>query len=228
MTVYEIFPDIKKLPFFKCASNDTVNKYLNEDAIKVSSFSHGEIIYSPVSKRISVGILIEGTAKVSPNGDEKTLLKTMGVGELFGIANLYAEDASFPSVIVAEKKAKILFIDGDAFKSFIENDPSALKCYLSFLSKKIVYLNKKIATFTASSAENKLALYLTENAKENTLHLSVSMSELAKTLGLGRASLYRALDKLLDAGLIERDGADIRMIDRENLLALASNDIIQF
>ena len=106
MTVYEIFPDIKKLPFFECASNDTVNKYLNESAIKVRSFSHGDIIYSPASESISVGILIEGAAKVRPSGDEKTLLKTMNVGELFGIANLYAEDAAFPSVIAAEKKAK--------------------------------------------------------------------------------------------------------------------------
>lgn len=228
MTVYEIFPDIKKLPFFECASNDTVNKYLNESAIKVRSFSHGDIIYSPASESISVGILIEGAAKVRPSGDEKTLLKTMNVGELFGIANLYAEDAAFPSVIAAEKKAKILFIDGDAFKSFIENDSSALKCYLRFLSKKIVYLNKKIATFTASNAESKLALYLTQNANEDMLQLSVSMSELAKTLGLGRASLYRALDKLLEAKLIERDGADIRIIDHEDLLALVSNDIIQF
>ena len=226
MTVYEIFPDIERLPFFKCASKDTVNKYLNENTINVRSFSTGETIYSPISKSISVGILIDGMAKVRPNGDEKTLLKTMHVGELFGIANLYAEESSFPSIIVAEKKSKVLFIDGDVFKSFIENDPSALKCYLAFLSKKIVYLNKKIATFTASSAENKLALYLLENGTEDTLHLSVSMSELAKTLGLGRASLYRALDKLLEARLIERDGADIRIIDHENLLALASNDII--
>ena len=168
------------------------------------------------------------SAYAENKGDEKTLLKTMGVGEIFGIANLYAEDVCFPSVIIADKKATVLFIDGDAFKSFIENDSSALKCYLRFLSQKIVYLNKKIATFSASSAESKLAIYLTEYSKEDSFSLSISMSELAKTLGLGRASLYRALDKLVASELIARDGANIRIIDREDLLAIASNDIIQF
>lgn len=228
MTVYELFPDIENLPFFKYASKDTVNRYLNEENVKVISFFHGDIIYSPVSKSISVGILIDGAAKVRPHEDEKTLLKTLSRGEIFGVANLYAEEVCFPSIIIAEKKAKVLFIDGNAFKGFIENDPSALKFYLRFLSQKIVYLNKKIATFTASNAECKLALYLTEYSEKDDFSLSVSMSELAKTLGLGRASLYRALDKLESAKLIERDGSNIRIIDREDLLALASNDIIHF
>jgi CRP-like cAMP-binding protein len=228
MTVYENFPDIEKLPFFKYALKDTVNKYLTENTIKVISFSHGNVIYSPVSKELLVGILIDGIAKVRPNGDERTLLKTLRKGEIFGIANLYAEDACFPSVVIAEKKATVMFIDGEAFKRFIENDPSALNYYLRFLSQKIVYLNKKIATFAASSAESKLALYLTEYSSENTFSLSISMSELAKTLGLGRASLYRALDKLVASDLIQRDGANIQILNREDLLALASNDIIQF
>ena len=119
-------------------------------------------------------------------------------------------------------------MEGEAFKRFIENDSSALKCYLRFMSQKIVYLNKKIATFTASNAESKLALYLTEYSVKDEFSLSVSMSELAKTLGVGRASLYRSLDKLVDSKLIERNGSDIRIINREDLLALASNDIIQF
>lgn len=228
MMVYEIFPEIENLPFFKYALKDNVNKYLTDDSIKVNSFSHGDIIYSPISKDISVGILMDGIAKVRPNGDEKTLLKTLHQGEIFGIANLYAEDACFPSIVIAEKKATVLFIDGKAFKSFIENDPSALKYYLRFLSQKIVYLNKKIATFAASSADSKLALYLTEYSSENTFSLSISMSELAKTLGLGRASLYRALDKLVALELIHRNGSNIKILNRENLLALASNDIIHF
>ena len=172
-----------------------------------------------------VGILIEGCAKVHPYGcEDKTLLKAMKIGEIFGIANLYAEDSYFPSVIIADKNATVLFIDGNAFKNFIENDMIALKNYLSFLSKKIVYLNKKISTFAAGSSECKLALYLIENSADGKLNPTLSMSALANALGVGRASLYRALDKLENAKVIKKDGTDIFITDSEGLLALTACD----
>lgn len=229
MSIYELFPEAEKLPLFSTASTSNVNKYLTENNMEIHLFSHGEIIYSPMLKNVSVGIILDGKAHVHPFGaDEKTLLKTMHKGDIFGIANLYAEDYRFPSVIISEKHTKVLFIDGDAFKRFIENDPAALKYYLRFLSQKIVYLNKKISTFTAGSAECKLALYIAENSDGKTFHSSLPMSDLAKTLGLGRASLYRALDKLIASNLINRDGMDIHITDKEGLLALASGDITQF
>ena len=225
MTAYEIFPQIVNIPFFSLTSKKNAERYLKDDKINVTSFSHGEMIYSPSSANHYVGILIEGSAKVRPCGcDDKTLLKAMKIGDIFGIANLYAENSSFPSIITADKKARVMFIDGDAFKNFIENDPAALRCYLNFLSQKIVYLNKKISTFAAGSAESKVALYLIENNFEGKFRSSFSMSELANALGVGRASLYRALDKLANSNIIKKDGTDIYIIDNEGLLALTSYD----
>ena len=225
MTVYEIFPQIVDIPFFSIASQKNAELYLKDDKITVMSFSQGETIYSSASSDHCVGILIDGSAKVRPCGcDDKTLLKAMKIGDIFGIANLYAENSSFPSIITADKKARVMFIDGDAFKNFIENDPIALKCYLGFLSQKIVYLNKKISTFAAGSAESKLALYLIENSSEGKFISSLSMSGLANALGVGRASLYRALDKLINLNIIKKDGTDIYIIDNGGLLALTSYD----
>ncbi len=225
MTVYEVFPQIVELPFFSVASPKNVEYYLRDDALEVKAFTNGDIIHSPTVSESRIGILIEGSAKVRPFGcDDKTLLKAMKTGEIFGIANLYAEDSAFPSIIIADKAAKVMFINTEAFKAFIENDTAALRCYLGFLSKKIVYLNKKISTFAASNAECKLALYLIENNSEGKFHSSLSMSELANTLGLGRASLYRALDKLVNSNLIKKDGSDIYIIDDDGLLSLTSCD----
>lgn len=89
--------------------------------------------------------------------------------------------------------------------------------YLSFLSDRIDYLNKKITYITAGSAERKLATFFASFEKAE-FELPVSFSSLSDMLDIGRASLYRALDKLVSDGCIERDGNDIKIINKALML----------
>jgi len=173
--------------------------------MKVSEFFAGEIIHSPSSENTEIGIVLSGIARAH-TGDsaDHALLKKMNAGDMFGIANLYAPDQPFPSLILAEEFCRILFIKATALRALIENEPTVLRNYLTLQSQKIVYLNRKIMTLTAGAAEKKLAVFLLE--KESALQKAApfSMSELAKLLGIGRASLYRAIDALVAHGMIEK------------------------
>ena len=97
--------------------------------------------------------------------------------------------------------------------------------YLSFLSNRICYLNKKIVCLTAGSSERRLAYYLdsalseAEDRGELTDSITVQMNTLCDMLNLGRASLYRAADKLSEDGFIMREGKTIRVLDRSGMLA---------
>ena len=106
-----------------------------------------------------------------------------------------------------------MFVSSDAVKALIENDKSVMHSFLCLLSNKIVYLNKKISSLTAGSAERRLSVYLSENAKDGIFTLTTSASALAAMLDIGRASLYRALDKLEADGGIERCGKSIIIKD---------------
>ena len=136
---------------------------------------------------------------------------------MFGIANLYSKDV-FPSTITARSDAKILFIDETAFKKLIENDAKLLSSYLCFMSNKIVYLNKKICSLTAGNTAKKLAAFLLDNECDGTYSLPSSISALADMLNVGRASLYRAMDVLIEERLIERNGKTIIIPDKNSLL----------
>ena len=149
-------------------------------------------------------------------GKEKVVLKTHVAGNMFGVANLYTEEPP-PSIISAVEPTDVLFVDGEAFCDMIENDMNAMRAYLAFLSKKIIYLNKEISTFTAGSAEKKLAVFLCENQQDGRFEPSFSMSHLAEMLGVGRASLYRALDSLEADGLIKRIDKTILIPDKYKL-----------
>ncbi len=217
MNIYEIYPLITQNPIFCSASPDTVNKYLNEDTLSIKRFEAGELIYSPGSDKKSVGLVLRGKTEVtSVAGRERAVIKTHSEGNMFGVANLYSDEPP-PSIICAAETTEMLFIDGEAFCSVIENDMNAMRAYLTFLSKKIIYLNKEISTFTAPNAEKKLAFFLCENQRDGVFEPSFSMSRLAEMLGVGRASLYRALDSLEAEGLIKRAEKAILIPDKYKL-----------
>lgn len=216
MNTSDIYALLQKIPLFSVASNGYMQTYLTADTMTQRTFSDGDIVYSSHAPDICTGIILSGRAEVhTSGGDEPALLKAIGVGDIFGIANLYATDAAFPTTVYAKEKTEVLFIEGEKFREFIENNPTLLRCYLKFLSQKIVYLNRKIAIYTAGGTEKKLAVFLLENHVNGRYH--GSMTTLANLLGIGRASLYRAIDKLTENGFLTRDGSDLLLCDREAL-----------
>ena len=213
----EIISFLQKHPLFTCVSQPILNEYFNEKTISLHQFTAGTIICSPTVKAIGVGVLLCGQAQVtSGSNQESALLKTVFPGEIFGIANLYTE-SSFPSIITTQSDCTVLKIKSDAFCAYVEKEPSARRAYLAFLSKKIVYLNHKISVFTAGSAEKRLAFFLLENAKDGIWEAPYSMGTLAEVLGIGRASLYRALDGLLQMKLIIREDKKISIVNSNAL-----------
>lgn len=218
IALFELHPKLRTHSIFQGADPALVDRYLSGNALRVEEFPPDSIAYSSVSEGVRVGSLLSGGAQVHTGlGEGRALLKTVAVGELFGVANLYAENEPFPTQIVTTEKSKILFIDGDAFRNFIENDPSARRNYLAFQSKKIVYLNRKILIFTAGSAEKRLSLFLLEHETDNSVNLPCSMTELSELLGIGRASLYRAMDTLAANGWIEKQGKTVHLLNRDEV-----------
>ena len=207
---------IKNHPLFDGVPESHFGRYFCERTLTVHSFSQGETAYSSETKNPQVAILLEGIARVyakASNNEENALLRTLCSGDMFGIANLYAQDNPFPSKIVAASNLKIAFIDGDIFKEFIETDPIALKNYLAMQSRKIVYLNKKISTFTAGTAEKKLIMFMLDHLDNDTFTVPCSMTELSGMLGIGRASLYRAIDALAGDGTISKQSKNTFKVD---------------
>ncbi len=218
MKLFELQPLLKKHPLFREADSTLVDRYLNESTMRIDKIGSRDVVYSSNSEKLLVGTLLSGRAQVFTGlSGERALLKTLGIGELFGIANLYAEEEPFPTQIVATEESEILFIDGSAFRSLIEHDPAVLRSYLALQSRKIVYLNRKILTFTAGSAEKKLALFLLEREIDGCVTLPCSMTELSELLSIGRASLYRAMDSLLEAGYIKKQDQTILLTKKDAL-----------
>ncbi len=190
-----------------------------------ATFSAGEIIADgdDFSSFRGLGVLLAGKASIyGRNSGTRVLLNRIGKSNVFGAATVFFPEKEAVSTVIAGTKCRVLFIEREVLETIIENDFAVASAYIAFLSAKIYFLNRKIIAFTAKNADAALAGYLLRTADENG-ELSVNMSRIASILGIGRTTLYRAVDALSAQGAILHDGKKIRILDRA-LLASKSRD----
>lgn len=218
----KITPDFLKklsaLPLFENATVGAVKLALSADDCFVKVFNSGECIYANGEKNVALGIILRGKAEVfSCDPCKDVLLRTITVGDMVGVSKLFDKSASFNIRVYAKGSTRVLFVSEESLGQLIENDKTVMYNYIKFMADRIRFLNEKIMYYTAGSTERRLALYLASYGKK-TIRLSISMTDLAGTLDVGRASLYRAFDKLSEDGYIIRSEKIIVIVNKEDML----------
>ena len=212
--------DLKKIceqALFASVDRGRLATVFEESGCAVHEFDSGEVILSPeIGERVA-GLVLGGRAVVTtPDPSRKTLLRYLEAGEPFGIANLF-DNAPFISLIRAQGRCRVFFLTEDAARRLLEEEHAFLYAYLAFLSGRIRYLNRKIGYLTAGETERRLALYLASFGADR-IELRESISALSELLGVGRASLYRAFDRLVADGFLQKEGRILHLSDREAML----------
>ena len=219
----EIYDLLLKTPLFSGASRELLQLRLSKKA-KIKHYLSEETVSPIENGEKHLVIIIKGCAKVlSLDCDRRVLLRTLSVGDAFGVAELFGE-SQIISRVEAKGKCSALFISESEMKVLLEKDKQIMYNYLSFLCCRIRFLNKRIACFTAGSAERRLAFYLDSLAEEHgiaenaiTVEPEASMGSLALMLDIGRASLYRAINTLSDAGIIKLENKKFYILDPSGL-----------
>lgn len=208
---------VLKHRLFDGTDRATVRSILETGGCHVSVFSDGDTVCATAATEKCAGILLSGRATVTtPDPAREALLRYLDAGELFGIAQLF-DDAPSVSVIRAKGRCRVFFLTSSAMRALLEQDHVFLAQYLAFLSGRIRYLNQKIGYLTAGSTERRLALYLASRGEER-IELDASISALSDLLDVGRASLYRAFDRLSADGFLQKEGRTLTLLDVRGML----------
>ncbi len=161
-----------------------------------------------------LAILLQGRARVCRrDGHKIILLNRLEKGDCVGFASLYS-DTMPDTEVTFSAGAALLVIPRDTVEALILEDAVFSQNIIAALSQKVRFLNSKIAGYTASSSGEKLYRHLLTLSKneDGTVNLGESMASLARRLGIGRASLYRAVDALQSEGKIEKKGQSIKIL----------------
>ena len=173
-------------------------------------FEKGDVIYGG-ERCGAIGVLLSGGGEcVAQSGG--VLMKVFEAGEVFGAASVFGGGAA--SRITASTRSVVQFIDRETLLSWFTRFPQTSVNYIRFLSARVRFLNRKIALLTMDSAQARLMEYLTNQADEAGVVRIQNMTQLAKTIGVGRTSLYRSLDALCETGWITRENHQIYLREK--------------
>lgn len=181
-------------------------------------YESATIIQSATTAPAGIGIVTGGSAKIyADTKSYSPLLRVLPIGSEFGVASLFS-DGSHTTCVIADEDCEVTYITKKSLEILLKNEPQVSINYIKFLSGRISFLNKKVSTYTKASTEEKLSYYLYECEADEEGYIDVNYSQLADILTIGRASLYRCLDKLSRAGIIKKTSKTIQIIDRNKLL----------
>ena len=202
---------VKQCFLFRDLSPAVVKEILG--TLEVQSFRGGETIYTPQAFQRALGIVAEGEVSVMKPGGAQ--LNVIPKGGLFGAAALFDEsdtEFSYVTTLIAHKACQVIFLSDVQLEAWMRAYPAMAMAYIRFLSGRIRFLNRRIDAFTSPSSEEALMKYLQEAAEAAKLEDGAapevtvsSFARLARSLSMSRATLYRALGKLEEDGLIQKN-----------------------
>ena len=161
----------------------------------------------------ALAIVLEGELRVYSAGNHRALLNTLSCGSVCGVTTLFSDDKRTVSEMTVTKDSVVLRIPQQTLSAWFATYPVLVENYIRFLTGRIRFLNQKIASYTGGQADARVWRYCQEHRmSDGSVQLSKSLSALAKTLDVGRSSLYRSLDTLEADGRIRREGKKIYIL----------------
>lgn len=188
---------------------DLFSEITSDPSAQILSAPAGAIVYNPAHFQRCLGILLDGQLQVTKGG---LSVSTLEPGDLFGAAALYSDRAEFATTITAKKDSRCLLLPQALIDRLIARDAGFRDGYLRYLTGRIHFLSARLDSLAQHGSEGRLGRYLLSNADEHN-RLTCSATDLAKRLGLSRATLYRSFELLEREGLILRDRKTITILN---------------
>ncbi len=203
---------------FADVTENELNAFLSEGLCFTGAFSKGETVFTAGEKERMLGVLLSGKASAFCTDGGKGSIKTFFAGDLFGAAGAFCKSGNEPfSKILAITSCQVFFVTREGIEKLLFSNPGRALAYISFLSDRVAFLNRRISTFTGGDALARVARYLLDTADENMVCKNINFSSLAKSLDISRASLYRAKNELTEIKAISADKKDVTILNPDAL-----------
>lgn len=192
----------------------------------VQTYSRGEILFHQGDPGAGFFVVRSGRIKVfklSVEGKEQ-ILHVFGGGDHF--AEVPALDGDcFPASAAAIEKSEVLFFPRQAFLDLLTQEPALAINLLKSFARHLRLFSHLVDNLALREVPARLAAYLLGlNPQPNdadagavTVVLDLPKGQLAAKLGTIPETLSRTLAKLSQEGLIEVNGSQVKLLDRDRL-----------
>lgn len=179
----------------------------------------GQIISDCPKGVPSIGVILSGRVDVySVAIDGRDVqLNSLGAGECFGICNLFGV-SELETVLRCAENVELVYIAKDAVLRELESDAELMRQYVDLCNRKIQFLLGRIELLTMQSSRGKLlAFLLAQQDNKGCVRYRGSRDDLARILGISRATLFRELSTLQTQKVLSVNGAEFWVEDQKKL-----------
>ncbi len=206
--------------FRGCDFNGLDRKYSISDNTSITSYTDRQVILSKDEKITGLAVVAKGKAVIqSYYGNDSTVIREMSRFDSFGAATIFSPDNVFTTSVISSERCTVYCIDEQKIREILASEPLCCINYITFLSERISFLNRKVSAFSAPTSDSKVAMYLIENKEpgKNEVTLRQNIVSVSEKLGIGRASFYRSLETMKSRNIISKSGKVIKILDYDEL-----------
>ncbi len=213
MNQNEIEMEIREIPVFSRLKEDQISR-LAKSAL-ISEFPKKSTFFSEDSSSQGMHILLSGKVKlfkIAEDGKEQTIF-VFGPGEPFCLCSAFS-DGVLPANLGALEDSRVLFISPEEYERLVLEDPTILMSMMRVMSRRLKEAMVMIDSLSLKQVPSRVAAYFMSREKDGFLKMDISYRELSKIIGITPEALSRAMKKMASAGLIDVNGAEIRILNR--------------
>jgi CRP-like cAMP-binding protein/CheY-like chemotaxis protein len=157
------------------------------------------------------------TFKSNPDGKE-LIINLYAANDFFGFEEVL-ENTNYQESAVTMQDTELITIPRHDFMLLIQNHPDVSKSFISLLCKKVAAREAQLLNLAYNSVRQRTAeaLLKADTLRDSKSAIAISRDDLAKMVGTAAESVIRVLSDFKNEGLIETDGAKIKIIHPSKL-----------
>ena len=196
---------------------DEILSLLGIAGVRVAHFEKDQVIFDRTDTERALGIILYGACVVTKESENGRMpMSVLRQTDLFGAAALFHDEEAYVARVMAQESTWVLLIPEEALRSMMQRDFRVTENYLRYLTARIRFLSGRLDGFLPQSVEERVFNHIKTRAEDGLYESEWSVSQLADALRISRTTLYRAMDKLVSDGKIERHGRAFRLSKGEN------------
>lgn len=226
VAIEEKFTSIFNADAFKQRLNDQ-DFALYEKAKKKLTFAKHETVFEDGEMPKGVYHIISGAAKLSKSGafGKDQILRFITEGDIIGYRSILCGEA-FQAKAEAMTDIECLFLPTDVFMHLLEVDSQLSFAMLQKIAYELGESSNTITFLAQKTVRERLAeiLILLEQKlgvdPEGFIKISLTREEIANLIGTATESAIRLISEFKSDQLIEVEGRNIKIINRDKLIKL--------
>lgn len=215
----EPYQDLIRLcPLFAGIGAEELDATLRLLRAHMRSFERGETVLGAGEPVAYAGLVLEGEIEGSFVSEKfnQVDIERFGAGSLFGEAIACLVRTS-PIQLRAAEASTVLFLDVASLVGKPQNDPLGARLLSNLalsLARKDAFLNMKVRILSQRGLRDRILVYLQNLPfeKDGWATLPLTQTELARYLSVNRSALSRELGRMVDEGVVQMDGKNLRIL----------------